>query len=95
MENVLQELERYGIVSSGAEFSREWLGMEESYWRCLKSKRRLPSTTAIVNCAARLRRRAQLLEKSSLPEAKRAALRMTALANQCVDELLSAFEGTS
>lgn len=93
VQTVFEELERWGVVSSGADFSRKWLGMEESYWRCLKSKGRPPSTTAIVNCAARLRRKAQLLERSSLPEAKRAAQRMTALANQCVEELLSACEG--
>jgi hypothetical protein len=95
IEMVFKELERWGVVSSGADFSRSWLGMEESYWRCLKAKRRPPSTVAIVNCAARLRRKAQLLEQSSLPEAKRAAQRMNALANQCVDELLSASEGAT
>lgn len=89
IETVFQELERCGAVSSGADFSRRWLGMEESYWRCLKSKRRSPSIQALANCAVRLRRKAQLLEKSSLPEAKGVAQRMVLLSERCVEELLT------
>jgi hypothetical protein len=94
VEAVLEELKRWGVVSGGADFSRTWLGMEESYWRSLKSKRRRPSPQAIATCAARLHRKARLMEKSTLPEARRVADRLALLANRCVEELLSFYGET-
>jgi hypothetical protein len=93
IEEVFKELERSGLVDSGADFSRDWLGMEESYWRCLKFKGRQPSAKALANCAARLRRKAQLLERSSLPEAKTVAQRMDLLSSSCVEKLLAGSGG--
>jgi hypothetical protein len=50
---VFEELKRIGQCQS--EFSREWLGREESYYRSIQSKGLEPSIEAQVNLAARLR----------------------------------------
>lgn len=92
IETVFAELRNSGVVHTGAAFSQDWLGMEESYWRCLRAKRRPPSPKALATCAARLRKKAQLFGLSTLPEAKLMARRMDQLAEQCVEELLAVCE---
>jgi len=92
IETVFAELRNSGVVHTGAAFSQEWLGMEESYWRCLRAKRRPPSPRALATCAARLRQKAKLFKTSTRPEANRIAHRMDQLAERCVEELLAVCE---
>jgi hypothetical protein len=52
---VFEELKRIGQCSSRSQFSREWLGREESYYRSITVKRRRPSAEAQLNLVSRLR----------------------------------------
>lgn len=92
IEEVFEELRRSGVVRTGARFSADWLGMEESYFRCLRAKGRNPSVKALATCAVRLRRRAALLEGSSLPQVRQHAGRYSDLADRCLNELLLSCE---
>ena len=92
IEAVYEELRRSGAVLTGAAFSSDWLGMEESYFRCLRAKHRRPSVRALATCAVRLRRRAALLDQSSLPQVRQRANRYSELADRCLNELLLACE---
>lgn len=88
IEAVYEELRRSGVVRTGARFSADWLGMEESYFRCLRAKGRSPSAKALATCAVRLRRRAALLERSSLSQVRQRASTYSELADRCLNELL-------
>ena len=52
---VFGELQRIGQCTSRSQFSREWLGREESYYRSIQSKGLKPSVEAQLNLASRLR----------------------------------------
>jgi hypothetical protein len=84
IENVFEELKTDGFVKSGNEFSREWLGMEESYMRCLRAKDRSPSVRALMNCSQRLMSAGEALGASEMGEVKRKGLKLKELANVCV-----------
>lgn len=92
IEDVYEELRRCGAVQSSAAFSEHWLGMEKSYLRCLRAKRRKPSAKALATCALRLRRRAAQFDQSSLPRVQGWALRYGELADRCLTELLTTCE---
>lgn len=89
IDSVFEDLVRLGAVRSQSEFSTYWLGMEESYVRGLHSKGRQPSARALATCAARLRRRAEVFGGSPVPQMVAAGLRFEALADRCVEELLT------
>jgi hypothetical protein len=52
---VFDELKRMGQCQSRSDFSLNWLGRNESYFRSIQSKGQRPSVQAQVNLAARLR----------------------------------------
>ncbi len=52
---VFQELKKIGQCQSRSDFSRDWLGRNEGYFRSVQSKGLRPSIEAQVNLAARLR----------------------------------------
>ena len=83
IENVFEELKTSGIVRSGNEFSREWLGMEESYLRGLRSKDRSPSIRAWLNCSNRLWNAGNSLITSDMSEVKGKGLMLKRLADTC------------
>lgn len=92
IESIFEELKGIGAVTSSTDFSEEWLGMERSYFRGLRAKRRDPSAKALATCAARLKRHAVTLQSSSLPQVREWANGYNRLAEECVAELLSACE---
>ena len=87
---IFEELKSFGAVRSGADFSRNWLGMEDSYWRGLRAKRREPSLKAIARCASKLNVVADDLQASSKPSVRAAQLRLRDLAAGCVADILRA-----
>lgn len=89
IEDVFEELRADGFVKSGNEFSKEWLGMEESYMRCLRAKDREPSVRALINCSWRLRSVGEALSASEMGEVKRKGLKLKELANVCIGKVLS------
>ncbi len=93
IENVFEELKGIGAVTSGSDFSEQWLGMEASYYRGLRAKQRDPSVRALANCAVRLRGRAGILQRSAYPQIRVAAQRYQLLAEQCLNGLLAACDG--
>ncbi len=90
IDTIFEELKRFGAVRSGADFSRNWLGMEDSYWRGLRAKRREPSLKAIARCASKLNVVADNLQVSAAPSIEGAQLRLRDLAAGCVADILRA-----
>jgi hypothetical protein len=62
---VFEELKRIGQCSSRSQFSREWLGREESYYRSIQSKGLKPSVEAQLNLVSRLRDLGMSFSRSS------------------------------
>jgi hypothetical protein len=52
---VFGELQRIGQCTSRSQFSREWLGREESYYRGIQARGHKASVEAQVNLVAKLR----------------------------------------
>lgn len=92
IEIVFEELKRQGIVSSGTDFSEDWLGMEGSYFRAVRTRHRTASVRAMATCAARLKRRADVLRRSSMPQVQAQAEHCNSLADRCLSEVLTACE---
>ena len=67
IDDVYDELKRIGQCQSRSEFSREWLGRNESYFRSIQSKGLTPSIVAQVNLAARLRELGMNFTRSERP----------------------------
>jgi hypothetical protein len=87
IEQVFVELKDAGQVRSTDDFSREWLGMEDSYLRCIRAKDRSPSPRALINCAVKLKRTGDALKSSSIAEVKAKGERMRTLARDCVGQV--------
>lgn len=92
IEIVYEELRKLGSVKAGSDFSENWLGMQEGYYRGLRNKRRDPSAKALATCAVRLKSRARMLEISTLPQVQLIAGKYDMLAEHCVEALLAACE---
>lgn len=93
IEMIFEELKRHGMVSSGSDFSENWLGMEASYFRAVRTRHRVASAKALATCAARLKRHAQALQSSAKPQVRERGGRYAQLADRCVSELLAECEG--
>jgi hypothetical protein len=90
IETVFEALKQAGVVNSGSDFSEDWLGMEASYYRAVRTKHRVASPKALATCAVRLKTRASALNASTFPTLRAQAMRYAELADHCVDELLAA-----
>lgn len=90
IEDVFEELKANGLVRSGNQFSREWLGMEESYMRGLRTKQRQPSAKVLARCARRLKETGDALRNSAMNEVVSKAEKCRVLADLCVRELIRA-----
>ena len=88
IEEVFLELKQSGLVRSGNEFSRDWLGMDESYMRSLRAKQRQPSAKVLVRCANRLRQTGDALSSSAMKQVLSDGRKCHLLADLCVRELL-------
>lgn len=87
IEELFLELKESGLVRSGNEFSREWLGMDESYMRCLRAKGRQPSAKVLARCAKRLKQTGDALSGSALQKVFSNGQKCHVLADLCVNEL--------
>lgn len=88
IETIYEELKRLGAVKTYDEFSCKWLGMERSYMRTMRAKRREPSAKAIARCAARLKNDSKRLLEIDRSGYRNAAARLETLADRCIDEML-------
>ena len=90
LEGIYKELREFGAVQSTDDFSIRWLGMNESYLRCLRARQRQPSAKVLAHCAMRLRRASGLLTSVDQPPKVRAvATRMQKLADLCADAVFT------
>jgi hypothetical protein len=87
IEQVFVELREAGQVANTDDFSREWLGMEDSYLRCIRAKEREPSPRALINCAVKLKRTGDALKTSNRADVKAKGDRLSVLAWDCVGEV--------
>ena len=87
IEIIFERLKSAGIVNSANEFSIKWLGMEESYMRCIKAKDRDPSPRALINCAVKLKRTGDALRTSNIAVVKAQGDSLRGLARDCVEEV--------
>lgn len=87
IETVFEQLKAAGMVSSANQFSIEWLGMEESYMRCMRAKSRNPSPRALINCAVKLKQAGDALRCSQMPGVKAKGEGLRVLAKDCVKEV--------
>ncbi len=85
---IFDSLRAAGMVRSENEFSIEWLGMEESYVRCMKFKDRTPSPRALINCAVKLKNTADALKASRVACVNAQGDKLRALARDCVTHVL-------
>jgi len=83
IDDLYVQLKEIGVVQNKSDFSERWLGKEKSYYRGLLSKQREPSVDALAFCATKLR-------ASSIYVAPSKKRLFGKLANQCLDEVLSA-----
>ena len=81
LQEIYDEMRTMGFVSNRSEFSRKWLGREESYYRGLSYKGREPSLEALMNCAIQLRAIAGYVNSHKRKKISR-------LANKCFDGVL-------
>ena len=88
---VFEELKRIGQCSSRSQFSREWLGREESYYRSIQSKGLKPSAEAQLNLVAKLRSLGISFSRSSCQYPTLVELGNTYLKlyGECLDALLN------
>ena len=85
---IFEELKQAGAVRSGVDFSKNWLGMEGSYWRGLRAKNRQPSLRAVVRCAKKLKFVADNLNASENPKMVAAQVVLRRLADNCMGQIL-------
>ncbi len=70
-----------GIVSTEAEFSTDWLGQCESYYRGLRFKKTEPTLGVVAICASRLQQASHFIRQS--PAHAHVADRFLQLSQQC------------
>lgn len=87
---IFEELKHVGAVHSGVDFSKEWLGMEGSYWRGLRAKHREPSLKAIARCAVKLKGVADNLSTRENPKMEGVQARLRKMADGCMGLILRA-----
>jgi len=89
IDEVFDELRRIGVVNNSSDFSRDWLGKQESYYRGLRNKNRQPSMHVLVSCACRLQGRGDSLMIYGDDQLKARGRRLKRLAKRCFDEITS------
>jgi hypothetical protein len=89
IDEVFDELRRIGVVTSSSEFSTEWLGKQESYYRGLRNKNRQPSMHVLVSCACRLQGTGDSLLVYGDDQLRAKGRRLKRLARRCFAEITS------
>jgi hypothetical protein len=86
---VFEELKKLGQCTSRSQFSREWLGREESYYRSITVKRRRPSAEAKLNLVAKLRSLGMNFSRSEYPSLVKIGNGYLELYSKLLDALLN------
>jgi hypothetical protein len=86
---VFEELKKLGQCTSRSQFSREWLGREESYYRSIQSKGIEPSVEAQLNLVSRLRDLGMSFSRSEYPSLVKIGNTYLKLYGECLDALLN------
>jgi len=89
IDEVFDELRRIGVVTSSSDFSTEWLGKQESYYRGLRNKNRQPSMHVLVSCACRLQGTGDSLLVYGDDQLRAKGRRLKRLARRCFAEITS------
>ena len=89
---IYQELKQLGAVRTYDQFSIEWLGMEKSYMRTMRSKHRQPSAKALARCVARLQQQGNRLIELDRLGYRSAAAKLNKLADDCLSDMLRMHE---
>jgi hypothetical protein len=92
---VFEELKRIGRCTSRSQFSREWLGREESYYRSIQSKGLNPSVEAQVNLCGRLRDLGVFFSRSQYPTLVKFGNTYLKLYDECLDALLNSAQSNA
>ena len=92
-ENVFTEtydlLTNIGVVSTRKEFNRDWLGVSEGYFRCLRFNNKQPSTQTLATCSSKLKHYSLLFAQRSDTESKVIANKFSSLATR-LDSIIHA-----
>lgn len=86
LNEVFQYLYGLRLISSESDFSMDWLGQSESYFRGLRFKKAEPTLGVIAICGARLFKAGEFLSQS--PYHTRLADEFFALGERC-DEIVN------
>jgi hypothetical protein len=78
---VFDYLKEKGIVTGGSDFSTDWLGQCESYYRGLRFKQTEPTLGVVAICASRLQQASEMIRTS--PRHTRIADKFLELSQQC------------
>lgn len=92
IEEIYEELKKLGVVRNCDQFSCEWLGMERSYLRVARAKRRQPSARAIATCVARLKSHGRHLMRVDGHRYRLAANVLNKMADLCIDDMVKRYE---
>ena len=86
---VFEELKKLGQCSSRSQFSHEWLGRNESYYRSIQSKGLKPSAEAKLNLVAKLRSLGMNFSRSEYPSLVKIGNTYLKLYGECLDAMLN------
>jgi hypothetical protein len=86
-ERIYESIQKIRFMST-EEYSVDWLGMNPSYYRTIKSRKIQPSDHALSNLAARLEKEAELFRKDLHPSIQELADIFDVLAKDVARHLL-------
>ena len=86
---VFGELQRIGQCTSRSQFSREWLGREESYYRGIQARGGKASADAQLNLVAKLQSLGMSFSRSEYPSLVKIGNTYLKLYGECLDALLN------
>ena len=84
---LFDELRTIGLVTNSCDFSRDWLGRNESYYRGLRSKSRKPSMAVLVACASKMKGLGDSLTVYGDDKIRAKGRKLKRLARRCIDEM--------
>ena len=89
IEAVYEQLKALGAVRSTNDFSTRWLGMNESYLRCIRAKGTEPSAKVLARCSSRLKCLSQSMRANPKLKVKAAGKQLGHLAERCANHVFS------
>ena len=92
---VFEELKRIGQCTSRSQYSRDWLGRNESYYRSIQSKGIKPSAEAKLNLVAKLRSLGMSFSRSEYPSLVKIGNTYLKLYGEFLDALLNSTQSNA